>query len=155
MHIFSKSTIAALCILLFSTMPVDAWYESIHTPGEWVGKSVLPAAPGLDSADCERKLEASGKWRDLGYGIRYIQYSAGYCYYYDGKDRSNANRSGLDTYRYDPHNGLLFKCRHEMKYKTLEEDMLLIQRCSERLSKTDWTSPTSKKGRDYIRNYNK
>ena len=131
MHIFSKSTIATLCILFFSTMPADAWYESTHTPGALVGKSVHPAVPGLDSADCERKLEASGKWRDLGYGIRYIQYSEGYCNYYGDKDRSNAHRSGPDTYRYNPHNGLLFVCRYKMKHKTLEEDFLLIQRCME------------------------
>jgi hypothetical protein len=132
MHMFSKSTIIALCILLFSAMPADAWYKSTHTPGASVGKSVLPSVPGLGSADCEKKLEASEKWKDLGYGIRYIQFSAGSCHYYDGEDRSSANRGGPDTYKYDPHNGFLFVCRLFMEYETLEADMLLIQRCLER-----------------------
>jgi hypothetical protein len=155
LRIFSKSSLSALCILLFSTMPADAWYVSTQTPSALVGKPVLPAVPGLNAADCEKKLEVGGKWRDLGYGIRYIEYRAGYCHYYDGKDLSKANRSGPDTYRYDPHNGLLFTCRYKMKNKTLEEDLLLIQRCLESHREIAWTSPTSKAGQDYILKYNK
>ena len=155
MRIFSKSTIAALFILLFCTMPADAWYMSTQTPNALVGKPVLPMAPGLNSADCEKKLEVGGKWRDLGYGIRYIEYREGYCHYYEDKDHSNTNRSGPETFRYDPHNGLLFVCRYKMKHKTLEEDFLLIQRCMEQQRNTSAYSPTSKAGQDYIRMYNK
>jgi hypothetical protein len=136
-------------------MPADAWYLSTKMPSALVGKPVLPAIPGLNSADCEKKLEAGGKWRDLGYGIRYIEYKEGYCHYYEGEDHSYANRSGPDTYRYNPHNGLLFKCRFKVKNKSREKDLLLIQRCAERYHDTVWASPMSKAGQDYIRKYNK
>ena len=49
------------------------------------------------------KHKLGGMWRGglgLGTSIRYIQYTGGYCYYYQGG--TSSGRSGPETWRYDP-----------------------------------------------------